>query len=237
MRFYTREWYLKAKAAGIAARLEICSEEDAVSQKYYEKRFAVMTDEIRTECEHSLIDHDPEDAEYLAAQRLSSAIDNLRLVLPEKILSGIPDIRILALNRASEKNIRKITEFCDRCREEVAEINFDFETDYPSMTDDIPDEIWQEYGFAGGKIKKIITGKNTADIIIENFGSGSDVTAVHLRGCTEILIDSDLENSEWIMNEIYLSNGIYTVCALCKNGNKFPEFTIKAADISFDYDR
>jgi hypothetical protein len=60
---------------------------------------------------------------------------------------------------------------------------------------------------------------------------------MHLRGCTDVQTDDGLDGAEWVMNEIYLNDGIYTLCALCRNGNSLPEFTIRAADVFFTYDR
>ena len=182
MYYYTKEWYLKSKATGLALNLRHCSSKDMSSREFYEKIFAVFTEEIRFECvqisntsydvfaedraesedivraeydrwQHT---HLPEDAPFIAAKRLSEKIENLRLILPEEIISQIPDIRIAALGYADEHVTELLEEYADSCRIFMQETDFRFEEEYPARTEPIPDEIWKEYGFKGGSIRKIV---------------------------------------------------------------------------------
>ncbi len=263
MYYYTKEWYLKSKATGLALNLRHCSSKDMNSREFYEKIFAVFTEEIRFECvqisntsydvfaedraesedivraeydrwQHT---HLPEDAPFIAAKRLSEKIENLRLILPEEIISQIPDIRIAALGYADEHVTELLEEYADSCRIFMQETDFRFEEEYPARTEPIPDEIWKEYGFKGGSIRKIVRSGTDITVYINNYGSGSDVTAMHLHDCSVERLDDELENAEWIYNEMYLANGMYELHALCRNKKSFPEFIIHTDRIEFEYDR
>lgn len=263
MYYYTKEWYLRSKCTGTYLNLRPCTAEEARSAEFYEKELAIFTEEIRFECEQikntsydvfaedrteseellkaefdrRIIENDPRDADFIAAKRLSERIAALRLALPEELLSEIPDIRIFALNRADEKTTELVTEYSEECRRFMQETDFRFEEEYPARTEPIPSEIWEEYGFAGGRIKKIVRSGRDISIYIDNAGSGSDVTAMHLKDVDTQRLDEGLEGALWIANEMYLVNGEYELCALCRNGNNFPEFILHTRDISFDFDR
>lgn len=263
MHYYTKEWYLKSRCTGLYLNLQHCSEKEASSTDYYDKLFAIMTDDVRFECEqikNTSYDvfaedraedeavlkaeyerwqssHRPDEAEFIAMKRLSDTITNLRVILPEEIIKQIPDIRIFALHRADEIVTALVTEYAEECRRFLLETDARFEDEYCCRTEPVPDEIWQEYGFKGGRIKKIIRSGTDITIHIDNCGSGSDVTAVHLTDCSVERLDEGLDGAEWIYNELYLVNGSYELCALCRNGNKFPEFIIHTPSVQFDYDR
>lgn len=263
MYYYTKEWYLRSKCTGTYLNLRPCTAKEARSAEFYEKELAIFTEEIRFECEQikntsydvfaedrteseellkaefdrRILENNPRDADFIAAKRLSERIAALKLALPEELLSEIPDIRIFALNRSDEKTTELVTEYSEECRRFMQETDFRFEEEYPARTEPIPTEIWEEYGFAGGRIKKIVRSGRDISIYIDNAGSGSDVTAMHLKDVDTQRLDEGLEGALWIANEMYLVNGEYELCALCRNGNNFPEFILHTRDISFDFDR
>ncbi|MBQ8568689.1 MAG: DUF4085 family protein [Oscillospiraceae bacterium] len=263
MYYYTKEWYLKSKGTGLYLSLSRCTAEEAGSREYFEKIFAIYTDDVRFECEQiknstyemfaedrteseELLkqefirwheEHDPEDAEFIATARLSEKIEYLKMILPKEIISEIPDIRIFALGKADERITELVTEYSEECRSFVMEVDSRFEDEYSARTEDIPDEIWTEYGFKGGSINKIIRNGTDMTFYINNCGSGSDVTAMHLKDCAVEKLDEGLEGAEWIYNEMYFENGVYELHGICRSKNNFPEFIIHTKDIAFDYDR
>lgn len=263
MYYYTKEWYLRSKCTGLYLNLQTCTEEEARSAEYYEKQLAMYAEEIRFECEQikntsydvfaedrtepeeflreefrrRIAENNPDEADFIAAKRLSERIAAVKLALPVEILSEIPDIRIFALNRADNKTAELITSYSEECRRFMQETDFRFEEEYPARTEPIPDELWEEYGFAGGSIRKVIRSGRDITMLIDNVGSGSDVTAMHLKDADVERLDDGLEDSLWIANEMYLTNGEYELCALCRKGSEFPEFILHTKDVSFDFDR
>lgn len=264
MYYYTKEWYLRSRCTGLHMYLRHCSEKEAKSSKYYEKLFAIYADDVRFECEQIKntsydvfaedredededvltnefvmwkINNDPAEAEFYAASRLAERIERLRLILPEDIVSRIPDIRIFALNYADDATAEMITEYAEECRRFAAETDFRFEEEYPARTEPIPDEIWREYGFAGGRINKVVRKGRDMTVYIDNSGTPSDVTAVYLEDTDVQRLDDGLDGALWLHNELYLVDGEYEVCALCRNGRDFPEFILHTRNISFEFDR
>lgn len=263
MYYYTKEWYLRSRCTGLHLYLQHCSEQEARSSEYYEKLFALYAEDVRFECEQIKntsydvfiedrtededflteefvmwkINNDPAEAEFYAAGRIAERIERLKTILPREIISRIPDIRIFALNHADGATIEMITGYAEECRRFAAETDFRFEEEYPARTEPIPAEIWEEYGFKGGRIKKLLRKGRDVIIYIDNAGSGSDVTAMYLEDADVQRLDDGLDGAEWIYNELYLINGEYEVCALCKNGNEFPEFILHTKKLYFDFDR
>lgn len=261
--YFNSKWYKKSRCVGICTGITLCTEEEAASAKYYEELLAKFTEEIRFECEqikNTSLDvfaedrteskdkleeefadwkksHNPEEAAFYAAKELSERIQKLKLILPENILSRIPDIRIFALKKADENTLDMLNCYADECRNYVNEVNFAFENEYYEKTDSIPDEIWEEYGFEGGIIKKIITKDNNISFYLDNSQNTSFVTAFHLINAEVVRMDDNLENSEWIYNELYKHGKIYEAHAICKNNTNLPEFIIKSEDIAFDFDK
>lgn len=264
MYYYTKEWYLRSRCTGLHLYLQRCSEKEAKSAEYYEKLFALYADDVRFECEQIKntsydvfaedrenededaltnefvmwkVNNDPAEAEFYAASRLAERIERLKLILPEEILSKIPDIRIFALNHADEATSEMIAEYAEECRRFAAETDFRFEEEYPARTEPIPRDIWHEYGFAGGRINKVVRSGRDITIHMDNSGTPSDVTAVYLEDADVQRLDDGLEGAVWLQNELYLVNGEYEVCALCRNGKMFPEFIIHTRKPSFEFDR
>lgn len=263
MYYFNGEWYKKSRCIGICSGLTLCSEEEAGNAKYYEELLAKFTEEIRFECEqikNTSFDvfaedktgdkdklseefllwkkaNNPDEAPFYAVKELSERIDRLKFVLPENILSLVPDIRILALLKADKKTFDMLNDYAEECRNCVNEINFAFENEYYEKTDEIPDEIWEEYGFEGGIIKKITVKDKDVSFYLDNSKNTSFVTAFHLTNVEIIQMDDKLENSEWIYNELYKHGNVYEFHGLCKNKMCLPEFVIKAEDIVFDFDK
>ncbi len=263
MRYYTAEWYLKSRCTGLHLRLRSCTPEEARSHGFYEKIFAIFADEVRFECEQikntsfdvfaedrteseeflreefnrRLAANVPEEAEFYAAKQIAERINELKFIIPETLSAMIPDMRIFALGYADEKTVAAAEEYAMQCRHFVQETDFRFEEDYPALTEPIPDEVWQEYGFKGGRIRRIIHSGSELVIHIDPGSSGSDVTAVHLENAGIERLDNGFDGADWISNEIYLENGIYTLCALCRNGRSLPEFILHGENVFFDYDR
>jgi hypothetical protein len=124
--------------------------------------------------------------------------------------------------------------FCEGNRRAVEaarkEYGKHYEEEFNSFDKDIVDDIH----FHDCDIKKIEQNEGRLTITFDNSGGFTDIDEMLLENYSIIKQDAFLEDTWWLYEEVYKTDGKYELHALLQDKNlELIEFTVQAESISF----
>lgn len=141
-------------------------------------------------------------------------IENLKYKLPSEILNNVADIRVLALERASEYVKKLIIDYCKDKNVMIEKARKDYEEYYNKELKARKDNIVEELYLHDCLITNIIKEKDKLTIEIDSSAGFTDIKAVIFEDYEIIEEDMNFINGWWLYEEVYIENNIYEIHAL-----------------------
>ena len=168
-----------------------------LEKEYFEDR------ERAREAHDKLPPFDPEKQRQVFALRFESSVKYLQSNLPAEILQNVADIRVLALNRASEKVKKQITEYCENNRKITEQTVKDYQKEYKKQFKSKEPPFAEKLNLHDCYVLSCKNERNDIVISIDNGDDFTDVSTVTFVNCTVIKQDAPLDDACFIYDEIY----------------------------------
>ncbi|MCE5285146.1 MAG: DUF4085 domain-containing protein, partial [Pelosinus sp.] len=191
----------------------------------------------REAAKKNYIPHEPFDREKASEQFQKAFLykqEHTKRILPGDILNRIADIRVYALDNASRQVIKAVTKFCEANEQSVNRTTKEYEKYYKEALKSLDSNVVKNINFHDCKIIEIKQSELSLSILFDNFGGFTDIDEMQFENYKIIKQDGFMQNSCWLYDEIYKSNGKYELQVLLRNENGLLiEFIVSAERISF----
>lgn len=232
MKFLTKEWYYTMNDSGLG----VCLEADARAAEFSEEMYQTLRAEKldkwlrdRAEvCEVLEEPFDPAGETQRFGEFCRSELELLRTRAPERILAKVADLRVLALGY---------------CTEEVWQDLEDFRRDCQERTEQTLDEAWKQFRAQGiewtgehSLHDSVVLSLNREgeDLLIEferdEEADWPEIGAIRFREARILKQEKPLENTWWLYDEVWRTDGGIEVHALLWRDNDVFELTIGCRD-------
>lgn len=240
MNYFTKKWYELCQKTDAHLLLEEDEQAESFSEEYFQQLYNKKLDEYLNIWEEvARISQNPFEKEKLSRQFQEGFINNqehAKKVLPDEILEKIADIRVYALDKASHQVIEDVTRFCENNRNLVDRIIKEYNKYFKEALKSFDKDMVENIRFHDCLITDIKQTGHSLSILFDNSGGFTDIYEVQFENYNIIKQDALLENSWWLYDELYKTNGKYELHVLLQNKNMdLIEFTISTEHISFKH--
>ncbi|MBU3202482.1 DUF4085 domain-containing protein [Clostridium estertheticum] len=250
MNYFTKGWYELCQKTSNHLLLKEERQAEAFSEEYfqelYNEKLTVFLDlheqaaSHLAECEvakESYIPHEPFDREK-AYQHFHKAFiynqEHIKKILPKEILKKIADIRVYVLDKASRQVINAVTLFCEDNEKLVSRTINEYKEYYKKALKSFDRNMVENINFHDCTIIDIKQTEQSLSILFDNSGGFKDIDVIQFENYKIIKQDALLQNSWWLYDEIYKTNGKYELHILLQNKNMdLVEFIVSAEYIFF----
>lgn len=169
MKFFTREWYHDTLVSELCFQLHVSSRAEKYSDKYFEslykaqEKWTVKNAKRIAKYSKTEFDKTAAEAEFAASYR-----ENLEFVkssLPQDILEGVKDIRLLALGTVEYGVKESITRFCGRVARRCEKITEAYDDELEVLSETLGWLTLNSLDFLiGSPVKQVEKNENTVTI-------------------------------------------------------------------------
>jgi len=213
MKYMTKDWYKTMQKEVFCGFMEIDNKADKFSEKYFRKLYKEAREKVLREFE----------------ERYENRVIELKEKLPDYILNDVQDIRILALDHATENVYKQITERDEEIRF-LTEKAFDDYYEDPNFQDVNVGEYHRS--FHDSYVIGFEVNNNNCIIELDNEGAFTDVTSVIFKNAKIIKQDGNLLETSWLYEEIYKLDDEYEIHILLRDEN-LHDLILRCSDIEF----
>lgn len=248
MHYFTKEWYELCQKTSAHFGLEEDEKAGSYSDEYFQelykqrlKDYIHLQEEITSNYKTdkgSSSEHTPFDSQKLSEQFYQAFLlnqEHIKKILPEEIFVKIADIRVYILRKATRQMIEDVTQFCQNNRKLMITTIEEYKKYYKKALESLDKSVLEKINFHDCTVIGKEQTAKTLTVLFDNLGGFTNVTKMHLDNYEIIQQDALLQNSWWLYDEIYKTNGKYELHVLLQNGNMgLIEFIVSAENISFE---
>ncbi|MFD3157975.1 DUF4085 family protein [Haloimpatiens sp. FM7330] len=249
MNYFTKDWYKLCQKIDNHLLLEENKKAESFSEEYFQQLYnqkltkwlasqqELALYQAQCELEEDYVLQEPFDRKKLSKQFHEAFVYNqecIKKILPKEILKKIADIRVYTLNEASYEVIHAVTNFCKNNKKLVDKAVKEYQKYYKKALKSFDKNIIENINFHDCSIIDIKQTEQSLSILFDNFGGFTDICEMRFENYKILKQDGLLQNSWWLYDEIYKSNGKYELQVLLENKNSdLLEFNISAEYIFF----
>lgn len=260
MKYFTKEWYELSQKTDYHLTLEEDPRCAEFSEEFYEdiyekklEEFLLMEREIfnlpslsyEFDKELSISDseYDEEELTELFSEIHRENVEKLRESLPEDILSGVADIRVLELDHATAENIEKIREFCEDNERACERASMEYDKSYNQIKGKLPQKLRDRFILNDCVVTDSKVEGNDLILNLDSRGGLDDkvITGARFKNYEIIERERELENLWWLFDELYIADGKYELHVLFNSNDDDDEYDrcygliVRADDIDIIY--
>lgn len=236
MYYFTKEWYELCQKTSAHLGLEEDEKAESFSEEYFQELYNRKLKELQMTHE--------EIAPKIVAENFNQSIFHnqvhIKNILPEEILEKIADIRVFVLRKATRQVIEDVTHFCQENRKLMMRTIEDYQKYYKKALESLDKSVVEKINLHDCTVIGIEQTENSLTLLFDNSGGFTNITKMHLKNYETVKQDALLQNSWWLYDEIYQTNGKYELHVLLLKKDKglsegLIEFTVSAEHISFEH--
>lgn len=227
MRYFTKEWVNSCQCIGLHLFLHESKKAEVFSEDYFIRLFNQW---IKSSC-------DVVNDEVISQKNdvLLKNVHYYRTLLPKDIIDSIADIRVFALDKASNSIIKKVKSYSMEQKKLVELTIAEYNKHYNKIEDQLLKLISREFNFHDYTIKGVNNETERFSICLEY----EDVKIkLEFSGVDNVLIDGNITDNVWKYDELYIEDDKVILKVLIDNPllieEKFSlsEFSIRASYIN-----
>ena len=238
MKYLTKQWYCDVQRTSYYYRFHVSKKAEAFSEEYfiylYKKRLCehkIWCREL-AEQEHEIYNETEAiaDFERIYANALLEAKEDI----PEDILSGIADLRILALNIVSSDIYRKLKDYCKKLDNQTKKAMEDYCVYYKQIIESLPAGI-QNLNMHDCEITNVSFNGNDFVMNIDSDGGYVEISKLVLKNAKITQHIENLVGATWLYDEVYQVDGKYElhILLLTENWESLEEMIILIDNVEY----
>lgn len=233
MRYLTKEWYYTMNDSGLG----VCLEADARAAEFSEELYQTLRAEKLAQwlrdreevCEVLEEPFDPEGERRSFDEFCKRELEHYRARTPERILSKVADIRVLALGYCIDEVWQELEDFRRQCEKRTIETQ---EAARKAQEAAGLDKVWTgEHSLHDSRVASF--RQEGADLVLEFEREDVDwpeIKAIHFRDARILTQEIPVENDWWLYDEIHKSERGYEIHAMLWRDELF-ELTVECTDV------
>ncbi len=231
MRYLTKEWYYTMNDSGLGVCLEADERAAACAEEVYQtlrsEKLARWLRDREEVCEVLREPFDPEGEKRRFDEFCKGELERYRARMPERILSKVADLRVLALGFCTEEVLQDFEGFRRESQETAERIFREYRSGWRASglekiwTDTLHDSSVLSYGWEG------------EDLVLEfdrEEENWQTVKQIIFRKARILTQEKPLEDAWWLYDEIHRSERGYEIHALLYQDG-LAELTVECADV------
>lgn len=213
MKYFTKQWYMDCQCSGMHFPLEESREAETLSEEYFQELYKQRYSEnFESECEmHRLsgdklcCDESSDKMKEDFARYFSYNEGYYKERLPQSILKDVADIRVLALHKATKRNIRRIRAFANKKTAIMYRTVKRYRAYYRWAERSVSKYLGNDYSLHDFEVEHSFFDNDDFILCLNGEGEGSDITQIRFEDAKIVLQEHDFNGSRaiWLYDELY----------------------------------
>lgn len=176
---------------------------------------------------------DPEQEKVKFREKLEFKIQHLEKMLPQEILQKVADIRVLALDYASDEVKKALTEYSESNRKAIEATQKAYWEEYKKIFKDEEPSFISNFKFHDCKVVSCLQKGEDTVITLDNTGGFTNIKEIILKNCIIQKLDAPLEGAWWLYDEIYKTDEGYEIHVLLEK-KELIDFIVTVTDVEYE---
>lgn len=167
-------------------------------------------------------------------QSLRRNIKYLKNTLPDEILKKVADIRVLALNYASDEVKKEISKYCENNEKIIKCATSAYQSHYEQEFKSNVPLFVKEMNLHDSMVLSCRRKGNDLLLTIDNTGGFTNICEIRFKNCNVIKKDKSLHGARFLYDEIYRCGERYEIHFLLEK-NQLIDFIVSVENVEFKY--